>query len=253
MSSHQDDWNAHWNDFGDSSEINPAVRYRQKYLLGLLRTIGTKPENVLIDIGCGTGSFLHVLEQEKLDCRLIGLEPSSSGCDRARAQTNATIVEGDVLGLSSLSVNLSKIADVAICSEVIEHIDDPVLFLRECKQLLKHDGVIIVTVPGGFRSAYDKHIGHRQHYSKRLLLNTLSLAGYTDVRIYRAGFPVFNIYKLLTILAGRKLITTVTSSEHHGDSKLTVLISRFFNSIFWLSMPNFPLGWQLIATAKKAE
>ena len=253
MSIHQDDWNSHWDNFGDSSEINPAVRYRQKYLVKLLNSFETSSENVLMDIGCGTGSFLHVLEQENLNFRLIGLEPSASGCDRARLQTGATIIEGDVLALSSLSTDVFEVADIAVCSEVIEHVDDPVLFLRECKHLLKSNGVIIITVPGGFRSAYDKHIGHRQHYSKRLLLNTLLGAGFKDVRVYRAGFPIFNVYKLLTILAGRKLISTVSSSEQHGDSKLTVFVSRFFNLIFRFSMPDFPLGWQLVATARKVS
>lgn len=253
MSLQKDDWNEHWNNFGDLSEINPAVLYRQQYLRKLLKVSRNRPDNVLLDIGCGTGSFLHFLEQEQLNYRLIGLEPSSSGCDRARIQTRATIIEGDVLDLSSLSDELLHIADMGVCSEVIEHVYDPVLFLSNCKRLLKPEGRIIITVPGGFRSAFDKHIGHRQHYSKRLLMATLLNAGYKNVRIYRAGFPIFNIYKLLTILAGRRLITTVTSSEHHGDSKLTVLISRFFNSIFWLSLPNFPLGWQLVATADVSE
>ena len=253
MSLNQDDWNSHWDNFGDSSEINPAVQYRQQYLINLLRSFETSSENVLLDIGCGTGSFLNVLEQEKLNFHLIGLEPSTSGCDRARLQTNATIIEGDVLTLTSVPKDLFEIADIAICSEVIEHVDDPVLFLRECQHLLKPNSEIIITVPGGYRSAYDKHIGHRRHYSKQLLVDTLLDAGFKDVRVYRAGFPIFNIYKLLTILAGRKLISAVATSEQHGDSKLTIFISRFFRLIFRFSMPDFPLGWQLVATAKKAE
>jgi len=253
MSLQKDDWNEHWNNFGDSSEINPAVLYRQQYLKKLLKVFETKSDSVLLDIGCGTGSFLHVLEQEKLNYRLIGLEPSASGCDRARIQTNATIIEGDVLDLSSLSQELMHIADIGVCSEVIEHVDDPVLFLNNCKRLLKPEGHIVITVPGGFRSAYDKHIGHRQHYSKRLLMTTLLNAGYKNVRIYRAGFPIFNVYKLLTIMAGRKLIETASVSEQHGESKLTVLISKTFNLIFKFSLPNFPLGWQLVATADVSE
>ena len=249
----KDNWNDHWDNYGDSSEINPAVIYRQNYLKKLLGKFDTNPNYVLLDIGCGTGAFLHQLEKEKPNYRLIGLEPSASGCERARTQTHATIIEGDVLNLSSLTDELFQIADIGVCSEVIEHVDDPVLFLRECKQLLKPTGVIIITVPGGFRSAYDKHIGHRQHYSKRQLMTTLLNAGYKDVRVYRAGFPIFNFYKLLTILAGRKLISAVSSSEQHGDSKLTILISALFNKIFRFSLPNFPLGWQLVATASLKE
>ncbi len=57
-------------------------------------------------------------------------------------------------------------ADFAVCSEVLEHLDDPVLFLKNSAALMSPGCKLIVTVPGGPMSAFDKHIGHRRHFSK---------------------------------------------------------------------------------------
>ena len=250
MSRDKDDWNSHWQKFGNSSEINPAVLYRQNYLLKILSGHSTEPGNLLLDIGCGTGAFLRRLMDSKLDLTLIGIEPSESGCERAIAQTNVRIVRGDIFTLSPVESNLDHVADFAICSEVIEHLDDPTQFLQKCKEFIKPSGKIIITVPGGWRSKYDKHIGHRQHYSKNLLLETLSKAGYTNIQIFRAGFPIFNLYKLMTILAGKRLIQSASSTEGVAESKLIRIISKVFNSLFRYSFSNSLFGWQLIALAE---
>jgi SAM-dependent methyltransferase len=231
MSENKDDWNSHWNNFGDVSEINPAVKYRQDFLIKLLKAQNIKSTDVLIDIGCGTGSFLRQLEQTNPGYRLIGLEPSASGCEIARR-------------------NLREIADIGICSEVIEHVDDPTEFLHRSRQFLKTSGILLVTVPGGFRSAYDKHIGHRQHFSKASLKKSLLEAGYQNIQIYRAGFPVFNLYKILTIIAGKRLIKTASKLDGQ-NSKVTSVISKAFNALFFVTVSNSPFGWQLIATARK--
>jgi SAM-dependent methyltransferase len=250
MSENKDDWNSHWNNFGDVSEINPAVKYRQDFLIKLLKAQDIKSTDVLIDIGCGTGSFLRQLEQTNPGYRLIGLEPSVSGCEIARRNLHAEIFQVNVLTDSLLQSELREIADIGICSEVIEHVDDPTEFLHRSGQFLKASGILLVTVPGGFRSAYDKHIGHRQHFSKASLKKSLLEAGYQNIQIYRAGFPVFNLYKILTIIAGKRLIKTASKLDGQ-NSKVTSVISKAFNALFIVTVSDSPFGWQLIATARK--
>ena len=53
----------------------------------------------------------------------------------------------------------------AVCSEVLEHVDEPVVLLRNARSWLAPGCRLVVTVPGGPMSAFDRHIGHRRHFS----------------------------------------------------------------------------------------
>src|SRR2546423_2245665 len=96
-------------------------------------------------------------------------------------------------------------ATPAVCSEVLEHVDDPVAFLKRSQTYLAPKAQLIVTVPGGPMSAFDRHIGHRQHFNRRKIRSILEQAGYSVQRVYLAGFPFFNLYRLLVIARGKRL------------------------------------------------
>ncbi len=81
-------------------------------------------------------------------------------------------------------------ADLAVCSEVLEHVDDPARLLRSAMQYVAPGGTVVVTVPGGPRTAFDRHIGHRRHYTTDALRAVLD-AGRTRGRARaRRRFPV---------------------------------------------------------------
>ena len=96
-----------------------------------------------------------------------------------------------------------------MCSEVLEHVAEPVRLLRNAKSLLAPGCRVIVTVPGGPRSAFDRHIGHHRHFTAADLRGVLTDAGFAVERVHRAGFPFFNLYKLAVIARGRRLIADV--------------------------------------------
>jgi hypothetical protein len=80
-------------------------------------------------------------------------------------------------------------ADYAVCSEVLEHLDDPALFLRNSAALMSPGCTLIVTVPGGPMSAFDRHIGHRKHYLVSELRGLLERSGFSVKTAMAAGFP----------------------------------------------------------------
>ena len=57
----------------------------------------------------------------------------------------------------------------------------------------------VVTVPGGPMSAFDRHIGHRRHFSPDDLRAVLLAAGFQVERTTGVGFPFFNLYRLVAI------------------------------------------------------
>jgi SAM-dependent methyltransferase len=142
-------------------------------------------------------------------------------------------------------------AGYAVCSEVLEHVDDPVLLLHNSKSLLLPGCRLVVTVPGGPRSAFDRHIGHRRHFEAEDLRCVLTDAGYIVERVLRAGFPFFNLYKLTIIARGRRFIADVENRAHPSLAELAA--KRFFDAGFRHVRNDSPLGWQMAAVAHLPE
>ena len=141
-----------------------------------------------------------------------------------------------------------------MCSEVLEHVADPVRLLRNAKSLLVPGCRVVVTVPGGPRSAFDRHIGHHRHFTAADLRGVLTDAGFAVERVQRAGFPFFNLYKLAVIARGRRLIADVEDrAPGAAPSRAELTAARLFDLGFRHSRDDFPLGWQMAAVARVRE
>ena len=92
-----------------------------------------------------------------------------------------------------------------MCSEVLEHLDDPATLLGNALPNLAPGCRLVVTVPGGPRSAFDRHIGHRRHYNRRDLRRLLEGVGLRVDGVIAAGFPFHTLYRLAVILRGERL------------------------------------------------
>ena len=129
---------------------------------------------------------------------------------------------------------------------MLEHVDDPVRLLANARPFLAPGCRLVVTVPGGPRSAFDRHIGHRRHYDRRSITAVLAEAGFGDVRAEAAGFPVFNLYKLIVILRGQRVV----EDAREAPSRLAQRTMGLFDRAFRFAFRRGRLGWQIVATAK---
>jgi hypothetical protein len=142
-------------------------------------------------------------------------------------------------------------ASHAVCSEVLEHVDSPEDFLRATRRYLAPGAQLIVTVPGGPMSAFDRHIGHRQHFTRESITATLQSAGFAVDRVYLSGFPFFNLYRMVVIARGKKLVADVDAASPGKSSGLADAVMAMFRGLFGLNLLNSPFGWQVIAVARK--
>jgi len=255
----EDDWDAHWGSFGDAAAENPANLYRLKLVL---KELGYKPGPCrILDVGSGQGELTLAIAARYPELEVKGLEYSHSGVERALATAakrgiNAQFDQRDLM-LDGAPDAESGWADIAICSEVLEHLDDPFTFLKNLVTYVRPGGTLIVTVPGGPRSALDRHIGHRRHYDLRSLRELLGRAGLKQISIARAGFPFFDLYRLTVVARGRALIADIDSSlEGRSARQRQAAIrtaSRFFAKAFQFNLDDSPFGWQLLARATAPE
>ncbi len=248
-----DDWDHHWDAYGEAAQGNPANVYRRRLVMGLLGR--PRADATVLDIGSGQGEFAIHLRETYPDVAVWGVEYSAAGVERGRAAAAARGVEVTFTQLDLLQpVTLDPgqpAAGYAVCSEVLEHVDDPVLLLRNSKSLLAVGCRVVVTVPGGPRSAFDRHIGHHRHFKAADLRGVLTDAGYAVERVLRAGFPFFNIYKLAVIARGRRLIADMEGRTPDATpSRVELAATRFFDMGFKHNRDDFPLGWQMAAVAR---
>jgi SAM-dependent methyltransferase len=246
------DWDHHWDAYGEAAEGNPANVYRHRLIRELL---GRPPAgSTVLDIGSGQGEFAIRFQREHPDVAVWGVEYSAGGVARAQALAASEGVSAEFRQMDLLQpaapADGQPLATYALCSEVLEHVDDPTTLIRNARALLAPGCRLVVTVPGGPRSAFDHHIGHYQHFTAGKLRTVLTDGGYRVQRVLRAGFPFFNLYKLAVIVRGKRLIADVErrtpdSSSIPGES----LMKAFFATGFRYSLDNFPLGWQMAAVA----
>jgi SAM-dependent methyltransferase len=147
-----------------------------------------------------------------------------------------------------------RAASFAVCSEVLEHVDDPATLLRNAASLAAPGCRLVVTVPGGVRTAFDRHIGHREHFSRQRLRAVIEAAGWEAEQVLAAGFPFFNLYKLIVLLRGERMVQDV---QHRPDGSRSSWAERVasagFRALFRLNVHSTPWGWQIAAVARLPE
>jgi 2-polyprenyl-3-methyl-5-hydroxy-6-metoxy-1,4-benzoquinol methylase len=106
----------------------------------LLRGTRIIPGGKILDVGCGSGSFLYKMRAAGMDA--YGVEPSREGCAQARK-----------LGLNVRQGTLEaqkyppRFFDIITLNHVFEHVSQPVHTLRELKRILRKGGRLIIAVP----------------------------------------------------------------------------------------------------------
>lgn len=246
-----DDWEEHWSEFTAAAESNPAQRYRRNVLLRLLHGHGCSTGARILDIGSGQGDLAADLCSAFTRADVLGIELSATGVEVAKKKVPAArFLQRDLLGSSEIPHEFLGWAQFATCSEVLEHLDEPRQLLSNATEYLAPGCVLIVTVPGGPRSAFDIHLGHRQHFTDASITRLLEECGFQDVRAVRAGFPFFNLYRLVVILRGKKLIVDAAASSRASMSLLARTVMRVFGILFKVSLSDTPWGWQIVAIGR---
>lgn len=109
--------------------------------------VNSLPEDgKVLDVGCGNGNIsLYLGSQGYTVC---GVDISEKAIATARAHNTFKNVKFDVVSAEELVAEQNKYHAI-ICSEVLEHLNNPKQLLDTLYKLLTDDGVLIVTVPNG--------------------------------------------------------------------------------------------------------
>ena len=250
---HQDDWDMHWSGLNKEAEINPAQSYRHRLLTTLVASLKhVHPEiRTIIDFGSGQGDFLAMLVPRIRNCQVVGLELSRVGVEisRRKTPTGRFFQHNMLLDAPDIS-QLKKQGDLCVCSEVLEHLDEPSTFLRNARRYVADKGFLIVTVPSGPMNEFERSIGHRRHFTRDSISSLISSTGFDVIEVRQAGFPFFNLYKMVGILRGDKVRS---DAERMGSGAPTLSLRLgllLFSFLFRFNLANTRYGWQLVVIAR---
>lgn len=113
----------------DPIRIAKVIKFIRKYFGNI------KGLNVL-DCGISKGTVAEILSKRGANCFGIDVNP--------REIIGVKIIQAD---LNNGIPDLGTKFDIIFAGEIIEHLFDDSRFVRECHDILKPDGILIVTVP----------------------------------------------------------------------------------------------------------
>ena len=106
----------------------------------------SEPESVL-DFGCGAGTYVTApLAEEFPHIRFVGVDADAESIYYAQQQYLMENLRFASVG----SEEALATYDMVIASEVIEHVDEPVAFLKMLVDRLNPDGRLLLTLPNGY-------------------------------------------------------------------------------------------------------
>ncbi len=133
----------------------------------LFKMIKPLKANSILDVGCGEGFTLKKLEEKKLGKKNEGIDYSDDAIKIGKKiYPELALFKGDVYGLKYKDNTF----DLSLCTEVLEHLEDPKKAVEEIKRVTNK--YIIFSVPNEpffiganlFRGKYLKNFGnHPEH------------------------------------------------------------------------------------------
>ncbi len=213
----------------------------------------------VLEVGCGTGNTLRVLERVCEGGTVIGTDPFDEGLQIARRRVSCDLVQSDIR-------NLRVPGEFAVIGafDVLEHVADDLESLRDLRLRLRPEGRLLVTVPAHMElwSYADEAAHHYRRYSSRQLQQTLETAGY----IVEYLTPFMSLIYPVMWLARRFATWRAGSAAHDKAFEMTLrelrIVPGWNEVLSWalaLELPLFrarisiPFGTSLLAIARRGD
>jgi SAM-dependent methyltransferase len=210
--------------------------------------LGLRRDPRILDIGTSTGTNLRMLRNLGYRC-VVGLDLSEEAVGYCEAKGLGPVRRGDVCALPFEDASF----DLVLATDIIEHVADDGLALREIARVLASEGKLLLTVPA-FASLWglqDEVARHRRRYRMRPLLRAMASAGLVPLRRYHFNYLLFAPIWLTRRIIGFLGIRLGSEAELN-----TTLLNRVLSAIFRFDLataPHFhpPFGVSILVVARK--
>lgn len=195
----------------------------------------------VLEVGCGYGHFLKTIQNAN---RKIGIEPSTTQASFSRSFFGLDrIIEGTYEASLPLADRGRQLTFDLVCSfHVIEHLIDPVGFIRKVREQLQVDGYLFLAFPNIFTLApnlvelfYIYKNWHIHSFSPFTIVNLLTKNGFKLLFSKEEQSTAMNPSDYM-VLAQRSDASIVEQGNFHVFEENRMAAKRFHRSLDgWLA------------------
>lgn len=225
---------------------------RRKIVVNLIESIVSahKVTPRILDIGCSVGITTGIFSRYGWTC---GLDFSREALKFCNAHNGVSFIQGDARKLPVLFES----CDVIVALDLLEHLQDDELALREFNRVLKQNGFVIISVPAFtiLWGALDRLAHHFRRYRLKQLRDKISKNGFVVKKI-----SYINCLLFVAVLVSR-LMERVFRKGFQADADLkipvkavnSVLEKIFASESNLIGKFSLPFGNSIICVAQKRE
>lgn len=203
------DYDELWRRLEDFLRYNPGARHRRRLVLSALRRHAPGATEIL-DVGCGLGEMVAFLSNDLARARFTGVDFSPGAIDSCRRRLPAhRWAVADVV-----TDDFTEPYDAVICSELLEHLDEPETALARIARSLAPGGTIVVTVPNGKVFATERAVGHVRHPTLAMLHEWFEAADLEVVASRRWGWPGYLALKYAVNIDAKRALDAFGSGRY---------------------------------------
>jgi SAM-dependent methyltransferase len=204
----------------------------------------------LLDVGCGTGSFLSSLPER---FERVGLDYFQAALQFHRTRGPWPLVRGSATQLPLADASV----DVVTALDVLEHLADDATAAAEIRRVLAPGGICLATVPAfeALWSTHDDALGHQRRYRRDAFVRLFEDAGLVPetVSYYNTWlFPALAVNRLV-----RRLLPSKPGPATSDLSELPGPLNRALGALLasearLLRHGRLPFGASLIGVFRRA-
>jgi SAM-dependent methyltransferase len=187
------DYHEYWTALRVSHAVHPANRFRYELIAAELKKLKIQPQRV-VDCGCGDASLLAMVGKAIPCGELHGMD--IAGNVPASAPGVVDVFHQQDLG-APVPEAMHGRYDLALCSEVVEHVPNDHGVIENLSNLLVSQGWLVLTTQSGAIYKTERFLGHLRHYRLDDLCNRIARAGFHIEEAYRCGWPFLNMQKIV--------------------------------------------------------
>lgn len=226
-----------WSDWSDMSQHAPTPIHTRRLMI---REAAKIPFASVLDVGCGMGVLIGQVSRRFGRRRYAGADIAATALSRGRRRfPDIAFYELDVQKEA-----LPEQFDLVLCSEVIEHLEQPEAAMENLRRMCS--GYLIMTTPTGRRLPTDLAFHHLRHFTPQQLTTLVEGAGFSVVKIYRWGWPFQVLFRRLINLMPGTAHDVFVRGGNYGIVKRAA--SAIWTALFYFNLTG--LGTQMVLVAR---